>query len=135
MQASLIANFIGVLFSARAKGPVRVRAAMVSALAPLAVVLAMASSPHVVPHAGSTPRWDAIGGGALAPPLLVALCVVVRFADGYYTPLFYAHVGDPFPGAAARGEVIRYTGSVAIVVAMVGVWITFALVEARALEE
>ena len=78
---------------------------------------------------------DAIGGGALAPPLLVALCVVVRFADGYYTPLFYAHVGDPFPGAAARGEVIRYTGSVAIVVAMVGVWITFALVEARALEE
>ena len=115
----------------------RINLSYAAILLPLAVVIAMASSSHIIPLTASTPRWDGlcgVGGAALGPVLLVVICVVIRFVDGYSTPLCYRTVADPFP-EHARAEIIRYAGVVAILVAMVGVWIVFALVETRVIRE
>ena len=115
----------------------RINLSYAAILLPLAVVIAMACSPQVIPFVASAPRWVGLcgaGGAALSPALLVMLCIVLRFADGYSTPLCYRTVADPFP-ERARAEIIQYAGVVAILVAMVGVWLVFALVETRVIRE
>ena len=105
VQGSLVACLCGAALSARKDAVLRINLSYAAILLPLAVVIAMACSPRVIPFVASAPRWVGLcgaGGAALSPALLVMLCVVLRFADGYSTPLCYRTVADPFPERAAR---------------------------------
>ena len=65
--------------------------------------------------------------GALAQDTLIAIVVIIRFLDGYISPLLFESVTELYPNTSI--EKIQWMSAIEKVSTLIGVWIAYILVE------
>ena len=114
MSGSLITCFVGALFAMRRDAPINVaRSDAVVTAGCLAVALA-----SLVCGVAGRPR------NPVAALVVVFATWIVRFLDGYCSPLFYRRIH----ALSESIDVLQWAGVVAIWVVNAGVWLSLAVV-------